>query len=375
MAMQSQALREAILSLALSHLSLADLSYESASREARARAIAHLTSAIDSPQRNAIWSQENASACLTLVMGLTTTSNGRGWYSHLQVAAHLILSAEGIGNESTSFHGPEYLGQTAEGRCVLRKFAYHDVLGCVTVHTRPLISPEYIDSISDEVDSNMGVGTRLLKYIGGIQILAFESSVQNREGYSQGWCSDFRRKWTQIEKDLHDWDCCAADGEQSIISLAHAYRNAALILLYRLMARHANACLFETLDQSSDEEPNACDPAANALRLTYMDLLHSKISFQVSEIMRYISAISVGSAPEAAILFPLFIAGGEAHDQNQQEEIRLRLQQSFAKRNFCNIKSALEVLENVWRRERGAECRLVAWEEVLRELGWEVILT
>ena len=141
------------------------------------------------------------------------------------------------------------------------------------------------------------------------------------------------------------------------------------------MARHANACLFETLDQSSNEEPNACDPAANALRLTYMDLLHSKISFQVSEIMRYISAISVGSAPEAAILFPLFIAGGEAHDQNQQEEIRLRLQQSFAKRNFCNIKSALEVLENVWRRERGAECRLVAWEEVLRELGWEVILT
>lgn len=382
MAMESQALQESLLSLASSHISLTDPTYAVAAMEARDKAIVHLKSAIDLPQRDAAWSQEHSATCLVFAMGLiTTTSNSRGWYVHMQGAKHFILGAQGSGSDGSPLVGVDCLKQTAEGRWVLRNFAYHDVLGCVTLRRRPLVAPDYIDDgICSEVDSYMGVGTSLLRHIAEVQILAVDLSQQQADWrQSSAFPLEFEHRWTRMEKDLQDWVCPpTSTGEESLRSIALAYRSVALILLYRLIRKQASLSQ-ETQQQHTAQAHQQDDfdhPETLFTTQTLIELLQSKISFQVSETVRHVSAIPIWSAPEAAILFPLFVAGGEAHGGRQAEEIRLRLGQNLARRRFQNISRAMEILEVIWGRRTGDSDRGPSdWEDVLDEMGWELVLT
>lgn len=392
MAMQSQALQESLLSLASSHISLTDPTYTVAAMEARAKAIVHLKSAIDVPQRDAAWSQENSATCLVFAMDVITTSDSQGWHSHMHGAKHFILGAKGAGSDDRLLRGVDCLKQTTEGRWVLRNFAYHDVLGCVTLQSLPLIEPNYIDGICSEVDSYMGVGTSLLQYIAEIQTLTVQFSQQEDQGLGNEFLADFEGKWTRIEKDLQDWACPVSTVEGSLKLIALAYRSVALILLYRLVLRQAR--LFMSTSQNGQqmalthEEEDQFDPDSfTSSPDTLVALLQSKIYFHVAETVRYTSAIPVWSAPEAAVLFPLFIAGGEAHRQEQVAMVRTRLGQNLERRKFQNISRAMEVLEVVWERRGVSEnketgrqvnhpsSRSADWEDVLGEMGWELVLT
>lgn len=378
MAMQSQALQEALSSLASSHISLSDPTYAEASLDSRAKAIVHLKSAIDLPQRDTVWSQEHSATCLVFAMGLITTSDSQGWYSHMVGAKQFILSAQGSTIDGKLLTGTDCLKQTAEGRWVLRNFAYHDVLGCVTLRRRPLLDPDYIMDICDEVDSYMGVGTGLLQNIAEIQTLAIEIQDQSHEEQSTAFSRDFEHRWTNMEKDLQNWDCPVSNEGEALKSIAFAYRSVALILLYRVVRSQAMTCATNYPDEMAQtQEEDDFDPGTIFTMKTLVELLRSKISFQVSETVRHVSAIPVWSAPEAAILFPLFIAGGEAHDERLRELIQTRLRHNLARRKFQNISCGMEILEIVWRKGKdmvpGASP--VNWEDVLEELGRELVLT
>jgi hypothetical protein len=219
-----------------------------------------------------------------------------------------------------------------------------------------------------------------LQYIAEIQILAVELQEQRLDRESSVFSADFEHKWTSMEKELQDWSCPSmTQACDSLKSIAFAYRSVALIMLYRLVRRQAITCTSVYPDVSAqtgaEDDFEAGFIFTNA---TLVELLQSKISFQVSETVRHISAIPVWSAPEAAILFPLFIAGVEAHDEAVKEEIQTRLGHNLARRKFQNIRRAMDLLQTVWERrssDTGLDNGATDWENVLVEMDWELVLT
>jgi transcriptional activator protein UGA3 len=76
---------------------------------------------------------------------------------------------------------------------------------------------------------------------------------------------------------------------------------------------------------------------------------------QVTEILDHVSKIPVGSTSESPLLFPLFLAGGEAARPEDMAVIRYRLQNLWERRRFRNISRAITVLEDLWRRRLTGE--------------------
>jgi transcriptional activator protein UGA3 len=365
MAMESPALRHSLLALASSHISLADTNYRVAAIEAQNNALAHQKMSIVSMNRNACWSKDNAATCLVLATSLITTGDCKGWYIHMEGAKQFILATGGSqpsGGLPLPLLGIEGMKRTSEGRWVLRNFAYHDILGSITLRRRPLLEPSYLDDICHDTDSYMGPGTILLKYIAQVQILNIETQADPRD-------KNFYDKWTQIENDLNNW-MCPGTVDADLISMVLAYRSVGLILLYRVVRKQVKTQL------AHDKKTPSRGKSGEIYGLeTLLDVLESRMSFQVAETMRHVSTITVWSAPEAGILFPLFIAGAESRSEQQMGLIMTRLQQSLAKRMFRNIELALETLEIMWGRRLTADSGEMDWELILGEISCELVLT
>lgn len=77
--------------------------------------------------------------------------------------------------------------------------------------------------------------------------------------------------------------------------------------------------------------------------------LHSNIQTEVTSTLQFVGRIPLSGFPEAALLFPLFLIGGEATDPLHIDLVRTRLRLMLEKRHFHNILRALEVLERVWK--------------------------
>ncbi len=361
MAMDSPALWDSLVALASRHISLSDPSYAVVSLEAQASAIRNLNSSIASPLDDITWHETNAATCLIFSTGLISTGDGKGWYTHMQGAKQFIISTKRLSSSGEILYGTDAFKRTAEGQWVLRNFAYHDILGCVTLRKRPLLEPSYLDNIGDLVDSYAGVGTGLLRYVAQIAILDDEvSEVDELQGDQ---IASFETRCAMIEDELQCWTS-PFQAEESLSSMAYAYRSVALILLYRAIRKQLRA-RHHVLSN---------DNAPDTMR-TLIEPLERKIAFQVTETLRSISTIPVWAAAEASLLFPLFVARGEADKEEHIHMIRTRLGQILAKRSFQNISHAIVVLEDLWRRRKVPGSGPVEWEEILEELDEELVLT
>ncbi|KAJ5485704.1 hypothetical protein N7530_000004 [Penicillium desertorum] len=89
--------------------------------------------------------------------------------------------------------------------------------------------------------------------------------------------------------------------------------------------------LDESLYSPSDQHPDLCDA------------LHSKIQIEVVAILQHVDRIPLNGIPESALLFPLFLLGGEVTDPLHMDIIHMRLRLMLDKRPFQNILRALEV--------------------------------
>ncbi|KAM5357778.1 hypothetical protein ACJZ2D_015923 [Fusarium nematophilum] len=330
MAMESPALAEALIAYASGHLSSIDPSYTSVSLEARSKALSALSKTVCIPAQTAVFTETTLSACLILL-----------------TSEHLITSAQSYaGLDSGPFlQGPEALKMTSEGRWVLRNFAFHDIVGAVTLGTNPLLYPAYLEGITDEVDTYLGVASGILVFISQITCL--------------GWSTDHEENglllpYLEIESALKSWRCPAGT-LSTLEAVAYAYRGAALVYLYRQMRRHL------------ENQLDACSFVGQVdLSLTAIE---DDIQAEVSNTLGSIERVPADHISESSLLFPLFIAGGEVADNNQVEVIRARLQRSFQKRRFRNISRALEVLEELWA------CRHIQNEIRGRGIDWEDILS
>lgn len=343
MAMESQTLFNSVVALASGNLSNFDPTYQVAAMEARSRALRGLSTDV-SRTFAAIHDYETALAsCLLLsaseaILGLRT-----GWSEHLAGARSVILSAQ-----HADCRGPEAFRGSTEGEWLLRNFAYHDILGSVTSGRPALIPGEYLEGLGGTVDSYLGVHSQLLVYISQISALQLSGDLlASDESRAYGdETPDSAAACHEIEQKLQTWQSLSSD--PVLEATAYAYKSAALIYLHQRM-RHII-------------------PMAEAP--------DSRIPSEVQVVLENIAKIPEDAHPDGILLFPLFMAGGEATRLQDMETIRSRLRSIDTIRGFRNVLRACEVLEEVWQtRTTATEHNSVDWKDVLRNQGGGLLLT
>lgn len=360
MAMESTALYESLLAFASGHISMSEESYKVVALESRSIALKKLSEAISRPSDDITRHETNVAACLTLVIGDVGTSDFAGWYAHLVGAKQIIVSAKARSSNDQTLHGPQVFKQSTEGRWILRNFAYHDIIGSITMQRGPLLDASYLDGITDTVDSYVGVATGLLSHVAQITCLDDKTKIDDGmiDQEKQRRRAVFHSTCATLEKSLQAWTC-PPNCQEHHDSLAYAFRAAALILVYRLARKRL---------QEDDSE-------GSASALWVREILRSKIRTQVYEIINQADAIPSGVMAESALLFPLFIAGGEATEQGQMDFVATRLEATLQKRKFQNIAKALQVLRDLWSLRQAQNCDTVDWTTVLEASGGSLLLT
>ncbi|KAF5690186.1 putative alcohol dehydrogenase [Fusarium denticulatum] len=322
LAMESPALAEALIAYSSGHMSHSDPSYTTVSLAARSRALCELSTTISRPDQAASVTESALSASLIPLTSEVCLESHQSWYNHLVGAQHLIASAQRQADGSLVL-GARALRLTSEGRWILRNFAYHDIIGSVTLGTKPLLCPDYLGDITHEFDMYLGVASQILVYIG--QITCLDLSTTDVEiGIRPS------RNYLGIQYKLESWTCPAGT-PPTLEAAACAYRGAALIYLYRKMRRQLEADHNFSL---------ACGMSLNTL--------NDKLQTIVEDTLDSIGQVHENHVSESSLLFPLFIVGGEVERTDQMEFVRARLQVSCNKRRCRNISRALEVLEELW---------------------------
>lgn len=211
---------------------------------------------------------------------------------------------------------------TFEGRWLLRNFAYHDMMMSVLMDCRPSIREFYWASEDDTfADPYFGFASRILYLISETSILNAGFAEAKLGSQTRGYNSAERSH--KIESEPQSWVCPAGHDGSPLALLGEAYRNAALIHLYRTLSRYIKS---------------------------YSSVLKAKLKACVESICKLSRQVSGGCLVECTLLFPLFMAGGEAHETSEIVIIREKLGEMIKWRKFRNVEVCLYVLNEVWRR-------------------------
>lgn len=358
------------------HLALRDQHFYSVSLRHRGLALAALESSI----READMSQEMCLAVTMVLCCMESISDGtNSWFCHLAGAAALLedQKAEGPADEEVLVSRTKHF-KTFEARWLLRNFAYHDVLMSVSMDRRPFMVGDYWTSEDDTLaDPYFGFASRILLFISETSVLNVDfaefrdGTVQTPPGNdtdqeslpqgsgptgrekASGSTSIFSQRAHALESQIRGWVCPAgADAKTPLALLAEAYRAAALIHLYRTLRRHVTA---------------------------YTYFLQKKIQACVVSLCEIAKSIPHGSLAECTLLFPVFIAGGEAIETSHIEILRQRLISLNQWRKFRNVEACLDLLDQVWRlRAAGSQNSVrdtVDWLDIVKHRNWKLSLS
>lgn len=366
MAFEDKTLLDMLVAWAASHLSMCDDTYRVKALEHRSTALRSLATSLPTSQESP---EVSLACCLVFCSMSAILGDTAGWHNHLLGAAHIIRQASPL---QTYQHGLEKISGTYEGRWLLRNFAYHDVLMSVTLNREPIISGRYwINQTSMEVDSYVGLAAEPLALISEISSFNGHMMRQAKSGIGLGTDFDATRlsppddggakllfplaenylsRAHEIESELQHWTCPASD-DSNLVSLAEAYRSAALIHLYRIWRLRLPA--------------------------TSMDA-ETKIRSQVAAVIYHIGQMPLRCLPECTSLFPLFMAGGETRSKADMQFIRERLQHIITYRHFQNAASALSVLEELWLQHTSITeipGEVLDWWDILKRRNWSLALS
>ncbi|KAJ5511064.1 transcriptional regulator family: Fungal Specific TF [Penicillium expansum] len=339
MAMYSPPLLTSLIAWSSSHLSLRDTSFLQVATQNRCVALRDLRNALESDSINVE---------ITLAMSLVLCSlesimadNRSAWYLHLVGAAGIIASKL---NSLLSLERPEQmlehmLQQFADaytGRWLLRNFAYRDIVTSVAQDRSPLLSSHHFLTLDEPrlPDSHFGLASEILEILSITSTLKEElknllSTPAGAGESDQGGFDDDPQvmrmlelvsEFVSLEARLAEWKC-PLSADMSLTLLAESYRSSAMINLYRVIRW---AC-----PERQDE-------------------LLAKTTSQVAAIVSSVAQMPARSLPECALLFPLFLAGGEATLESHIESIRKRMLDMINSRASRNVEVALSVLEELW---------------------------
>ncbi|KAF2478619.1 fungal-specific transcription factor domain-containing protein [Neohortaea acidophila] len=352
MAMTDAPLMDTLVAWSTSHLAIRQQNVQVKALEDRSVALrSFATNLRDLPPLTCL------AICLVLTSMEAVLGNTLSWYSHLSAAARIINSTVSPRLDDSSLASS--LDSSAEGRWLLRNFSYHDILASVS-RSRAMLIPglDFLGADAIQVpDTYLGFGVPPMKLLGEINVLS--QTLTNYENTSNtasaaGDSSDaaeIAARLYAIEAELRQW---RADGspDDPLIMLADSYRSAILICLYRALRYHRLA-----------------DPTTAT----------QQIQAEVGEIVTRITSLPHGSSPECTLLFPLFMAGGEAQSTEHRAAIENRMETIAENREFQNLREALDVLKEVWsvqsRTTAIDPARPYDWTCVLERRQWDLALS
>ncbi|KAI1071402.1 hypothetical protein LB507_005394 [Fusarium sp. FIESC RH6] len=287
----------------------------------------------------------------SLLFGIYIRGNN-SWYPHLTGAAAALTHQP---NKSTIDTTHTILG-TFEGRWLLRNFAYHDIMMSVSMDCRPLLKGFYWSSDDDSLaDPYFGFGSRLLFHVSETSVLNADFAERQDVATESGLpkvIGDLFLKACSIEDQLQDWTYPSDREDSPLALLGEAYRNAALIHLYRTLRRHVSR-----ESEAVAEKLNKC----------------------VEAICQIVSRVSEGCLIECTLLFPLFMAGGEAQEASHIKAVRQKMVEMIRWRRFRNVETCLDVLDEVWRRRADGSRRVdddrVDWLDVVKHRDWKLSIS
>lgn len=378
MAFECSALMKSLVAWASSHLATRDATLQHTALEHRGSALKALKASIDD-------SELSSEMCLAIAMvfcSMDSISDTTGsWYQHLLGGAAALGQSGGDPSSSGPSNHISVYSQLSriEGGWLLRNFAYHDALMSVTLDCRPLITGHYwATTDSAWVDPYFGLASRIIYLISQISVMcanlnqsaglsvivpertfaAYGSSLAEADiptYYQFPWSlsepSTFDDAY-DIETELLSWHCPDGFAGSPLGLLAEAYRSAALLHLYRTLRRHG-------ADINGQ--------------------LKNKISQQVGSICDLVAQMPDGCLEECTLLFPLFIAGGEAVSSTHIEIICNKMEIINQYRHFRNVNQALEVLNDLWRLRcagaSGTNNRELDWLDITKSRNIKLAIT
>ncbi|KAK2606284.1 hypothetical protein QQS21_003332 [Conoideocrella luteorostrata] len=297
-------------------------------------------------------------------MDTISDATSSSWAQHLAGAAAAFqrerLQAGGLDN----FQLSDKWSRSFEGKWLLRNFAYHDILMSVSLEQRPHLTGDYWMSEDDALaDPYFAFASRILFLTGEISIFnadcAESKSQHENDGSRSNGVSDsiadaysddhsLHNRAQLIATELRQWTCPSIiDSKAPLALLSEAYRSAALIYLCCVLRKH--------------------------FPQTYGVVLPEGVEPYTESICYIAEQVPVGSLAECSLLFPLFIAGGEAENARHVQCIRDRLYTMNKWRRFRNVDACKEVLDEVWRhRNAGGE---IGWRDVVQRRGWQLSLS
>ncbi|KAK2021866.1 hypothetical protein LX32DRAFT_223916 [Colletotrichum zoysiae] len=372
MAFESPALMYALAASSSAHLALRDDDFKVAALQHSGLALAELKASMS---RGALAREMRLAATLVLCSMESISCGTDNWVHHLSGAAACLEDDEGdqgrrqppLGDRRPPAAAAEdpktTLLRCYEGRWLLRNFAYHDIITSVSLDRRPTIGGDYWASGSGDVaDPYFGLAARVIYLIGEVSVLNADLAAANPQQPHDDLAAaprsadtppaaDFSDKARSIEAQLLDWECPAGPGDPSLVSLAEAYRHAALIHLYRVLGRHV---------------PHHSGP------------LRWKTRRSVDAVCAASDSIPEGCYAETSMIFPLFMAGGEAETARHVEVVRAGLRSLNSRRRFRNADACVDVLDEVWRLAaagtRKRDSAKVDWLDVTRSRNWKLAL-
>lgn len=330
MALESPSVLKSILAWAASHLSGFQVDYEPTALRYGSSALQCLASDLSDKSKH----ETNLASCLILCAAASPSNQ---WHSHLEGAKAIIETVVATGPGGKTLRGVEYFAQSQDGQWLLRDFSYHDVLGAVSMGREPLIKGKYwLPQDQHVLDACMGLGSGILGILSEICCLKLDSATTAQYEADSEWPEGSRTgvdysSWppfVDIESRLCAWAC--ADGQaEDLVELAESHRLTALVCLYRKMRE-----LFP------EDNPN----------------INAEIARLVRDLIQSIEKTSYQSIAEGGLIFPVFIAGGDAPDEDSIAAIRVRMKGLLEHRGFKHIALALDVLEELWRlKQRGVK--------------------
>lgn len=369
MAMHSPPLLNTLIAWSSAHLSLRDHSFQQVAIQNRCGALSDLRGALESDPTNI---EANLAMSLVLCsLESIMADNGAAWYQHLVGAAGVISANTSAavldGSSTTELLKP--FEDAHSGRWLLRNFAYRDIIMAVARDQAPLLSSHHFLRLDEPKlpDSHFGLASEILEIISQITALNEEiktvlsevraENENDPNAYHANMLEgqleqiEIRSRFLTLESRLNSW-ICPPSTDTSLRLLAEAYRSSAFIHLYRTQRR--------AFQQQASE-------------------LSLKATAQSASIVESIEKMPTRSLPECTLLFPIFLAGGEATDEAHIKIIRHRMLDMIESRGFRNVEIALSVLEKLWRlrsarRSVGSPVR-VDWLDIVQQDGIELSLS
>ncbi|KAJ5223074.1 transcriptional regulator family: Fungal Specific TF [Penicillium citrinum] len=370
MAMHSPPLLNTLIAWSSSHLSLRDRSFQQVAIQNRCVALSDLRGALDLDPTNI---EANLAMSLVLCsLESIMADNGAAWYQHLVGAAGVISAntPKSVLDGASSIELLKPFEDAHSGRWLLRNFAYRDIVMAVARDQAPLLNSQHFLKLDESrmPDSHFGLASEILVILSDITALnekvkgiisASSTTTRDDPAFIDDTASvnellielETQTRFQSLESHLNQW-VCPPSTDTSLRLLAETYRSSALIHLYRTQRR-----AFPS--QVED--------------------LSLKATAQAASIVETIEQMPTRSLPECTLLFPIFLAGGEATAESHIKVIRDRMLDMIESRGFRNVGVALSVLEKLWRlkiarKSAGSPVR-VDWLDIVQQDGVELSLS